>query len=72
MNAFVTGPPGKIFGKMARGNRRTWRPTSKPPHSQSGRFRELVRGLAGSLGVNKAYKASPTFTERERGVYTAV
>ena len=59
MTAFVTGPPGNIFGKtaifvhMVRDNRRAWRPTSKPPHSQSGRFRELVRGLAGSLGMAK-------------------
>ena len=82
MTAFVTRPPGNIFGKMVifvhavRDNRRAWRPTSKPPHSQSGRFRELVRSLADSLGMKKCnhtqvYKASPTFTERERGVRTA-
>ena len=57
MTAFVTGPLGNIFGKTAifihavRDNRRVWRPSSKPSHSQSGRFRELVRGLAGSLGM---------------------
>ena len=77
MAVFVTGPPGNTFAKTAifvRDNRRSWRPVSKRVYSQSDRFRELLRGLVGSLGMAKCktYKAYPTFAERERGVYAAL
>ena len=80
MAVFVTGPPGNTFAKTAifvravRDNRRSWRAASKRVYSQSGRFRELLRGLVGSLVMVKCrtYKVYPMFAERERGVYAAL
>ena len=73
MAVFVIGPPGNTFAKTVRAVSDNRRPATKRVYSQSGRFRELLRGLVGSLGMVKCtYKACPTFAERERGVYAAL